>query len=82
MSQTYDEVTRALSDVLEEREREREERGANLRGRGGSNRWPAWLQTVIVVGTMIVTITLAYAALDKRISLVEQKLDFVIRQVK
>lgn len=69
---TYDDVRRALEDDARTRN------GRN--GNGG--KWPQWTQTVLMVGAMIASIVLAYAALDKRISLLEQKLDFVIQKVK
>lgn len=69
---TYDDVRRALNDDAELRE------GRN--GNGG--KWPQWIQTLIMVGAMIATVILAYAALDKRMSLLEQKVDFVIQRVK
>jgi hypothetical protein len=81
MPNTYDEVYTAMLNVLEARDRERIERYGEPRGTQDT-RWPAWLQTVIIVGTIIVTITLAYATLDKRVALVEQKIDYIIRMVK
>lgn len=71
-SETYDDVRRALEDDARTRT------GRN--GNGG--KWPQWTQTVLMVGAMIATIVMAYAALDKRIALVEQKLDYVIQRVK
>lgn len=44
-------------------------------------RWPAWAQLVLAVGAVVVTIVLAYSALDKRISLVEQKIDYIANRV-
>lgn len=44
--------------------------------------WPEWLKLALAALSVIVTITLAYAALDKRIALVEQKLDFLVQQVQ
>lgn len=43
-------------------------------------RWPAWFQLVLAVAVMLVSVTLAYAALDKRIALIEQKLDYLVEQ--
>lgn len=71
---TYEEVRRAMDDA-------RRERGEHSRvGDGG--KWPAWIQTAIAVTLLIATILGAYFSLDKRMSLLEQKLDFVVRQVQ
>jgi hypothetical protein len=48
--------------------------------RGVSNgatlpRLPEWVKLVIATATILVSLTLAWAALDKRIDLVNQKLD-------
>lgn len=62
----YTETRRALADARTER--------------GVSNelqlqKWPEWLKLVLAAGSVIVTMTLAYSALDKRIDLLNQKLD-------
>lgn len=44
-------------------------------GRPDSTRWPEWIKLLLAIGAMVVSITLAWAALDKRISLIDQKLD-------
>ena len=50
-------------------------------------KWARWIQVVIAVGAIVVSIVLAYGALDKRLSMLEQalaeqrqKLDFIIYQ--
>jgi hypothetical protein len=78
MSDAYDDVSRAIRDAREA--------GGPWGGRpvsaDPSKMWPPWLHLVMAVATVIVTVTLAYAALDKRISLIEQKLDYVVQQVR
>jgi hypothetical protein len=69
---TYDDVRRALDDDARSR--------SGRHGNGG--KWPQWIQTVIMIGAMFSAVILAYAALDKRMSLLEQKVDFVIQKVK
>jgi len=71
MESTYDDVRTALEDA-------RTRRGVS----NDPARWPEWLKLVLATGTVIVTITLAYGALDKRIALVEQKLDFIVQQLQ
>ena len=61
---TYGDVRRALEDT-------RTARGAS----NDPTIWPEWLKLLLATLSVIVTVTLAYAALDKRISLVDQKLD-------
>lgn len=73
-SDTYDQVRRAMDDA-------RAEQGDRTRSGDGS-KWPAWIQTAIAVTLLIATILGAYFSLDKRMSLLEQKLDFVVRQVQ
>lgn len=68
---TYEDVRRAVGDALDSR-------GQHQRQDDGS--WRTWVQLVIAVGTIVVTVTLAYGALDKRISLIEQKLNYLVSQ--
>lgn len=68
----YTETRRALADARTER--------------GESNDvvrtpWPEWLKLLIATVSVIVAVTLAYASLDKRMALLEQKLDFIVSQV-
>lgn len=69
ISSTYEEVRRAITD---------ERNGSSQQG----PLLPAWMQLFIAVAAILVSVTLAYSALDKRISLIEQKLDYVVQQVK
>lgn len=76
---TYDQVRQALDD-------ERSSRGEHSRA-GDGGKWPAWVQTAVAVLAVIVSVVLAYGALDKRIALIEQalndqrqKLDLIIYQ--
>jgi hypothetical protein len=69
---TYDDVRRAIDDS-------RTARGVS---NSDDRRFPEWLKLALAALSVIVTVTLAYAALDKRIALVEQKLDFIVQQVQ
>jgi hypothetical protein len=77
----YSETQRAVTDVLNARDEARR-RGAHEMRNGNGGKWPQWVQTMLAVGAVIVSIVLAYATLDKRISLLEQKIDFIVNRVK
>lgn len=47
-----------------------------------SEHWPSWIQTTLAVVAVIASVMMAYSNLDKRIALVEQKIDFIVQQVK
>lgn len=47
-----------------------------------NGRWPQWIQTSVAVLAVIASVFTAYFTLDKRIALLEQKIDFVIQMVK
>lgn len=73
-SDTYREIRQALADEQADQHNSPE-------------RWPQWIQVVLAVGVIVVSVVLAYGALDKRISLIEQalheqrdKLDLIIYQ--
>jgi len=51
------------------------------RGRHDPTRWPEWIKLLIAIISMVVSITLAWAALDKRIALVEQELHLKLNAV-
>lgn len=78
---TYDDVRRAIDDA-------RMARGEQSRSSDGGGGWiPQWIQVVLAVGAIIVSVMLAYGALERRISLIEQalneqrqKLDLIIYQ--
>lgn len=61
---TYEDIRRAIKDEHDDN--------------GG--KWPSWLPFALSIAAVIVSVTLAYAALDKRISLMEQKLDYLVQQ--
>lgn len=71
-SNVYSETMRAIED------------SRATRGYFGNDnedrKWPSWIHVIIAVGAVVVSVVLAYAALDKRISLMEQKLDTIIYQ--
>jgi hypothetical protein len=69
----YSETRRALADA-------RTDRGMSNGVEGP--KWPEWVKLVLATGAIIVSITLAYATLDKRIALLDQKLDFLVQQVQ
>lgn len=64
---TYSETRRAIDDARWERKQ-----GAN------SDDWAGWIKLVITIAAMIVSVTWAWSNLDKRISLMEQKLDYIV----
>lgn len=74
---TYDQTRNAISDVLEARDQ--------ARSRGDRNsdpgKWPAWGQLLLAVLAVIVTVVLAYGALNTRITVVESKLDDLKQQI-
>lgn len=70
-SSTYDDVRSALQDA-------RTARGVS----NDPQRWPEWVKLLLATGAVIVSVTLAYASLDKRLALQEQKLDFIIQQMQ
>ena len=76
---TYNETQRAITDVLEARDQAR--RNGDMRSGTNNNSYPAWIQLVLAVLAVVVTVVLAYGQLDKRISLMEQKLDYVVQRV-
>lgn len=47
-----------------------------------NERLPSWIQTTLAVVAVIASVLMAYSNLDKRIALVEQKIDFIVQQVK
>lgn len=73
LSETYAQTKSAMNDVLDDRDYRRRDSDAG--------RWPQWAQLLLSVGAVIVAVVLAYSALDKRISLIEQKLDYISHQV-
>lgn len=76
---TYDLTRDAINDVLDARDQARKSSGYGARN---GDKWPEWVKLVIAVGTIVVTVTMAYAALDKRMSLLEQKVDYLVQQAK
>lgn len=79
-TETYDDVRRAIDDA-------RIARGEHSRKDDPGGWIPQWIQVVLAVGAVIVSVVLAYGALDKRIALIEQallqqreKLDLIIYQ--
>jgi hypothetical protein len=77
----YAEFQRDLNNVLDARDEARRASGRDQRGNGGT-KWPQLIHLVLAVGAILVTIVLAYATLDKRISMLEQKIDFIVLRVK
>lgn len=63
----YDEIRRAISD--------------DRRVQNGTGKSAEWAKLALTIGVTIVSLTLAYAALDKRMSLLEQKLDALAASV-
>lgn len=74
-SETYDDVRAAIDDA-------RVARGERSRaGDGDGDKWPAWTQLVLSVLAIVVSVVLAYSALDKRITVMESKLDDLKQQI-
>ena len=69
---TYDTVRDAVRRAMDEDR-------AEYRHQRSGDKWPVWFQLSLSVLTVVVAVVLAYAALDKRISLVEQKIDQVLQ---
>lgn len=67
---TYQAVRSAMADEHASRSRNQD-----------PQKWSAWIQTFLAVLAMVVSVMLAYSALDKRITLMEQKLDFLVQRV-
>lgn len=57
------------------------EAAATRRRHTDPTRWPEWIKLLIAIVSMVVSITLAWAALDKRIALVEQELNLKLNAV-
>lgn len=74
MTPTY--TTDDINDILEASQTARRSSGW---GRGGVV--PAWGQLILAVLAVVVSVVLAWSNLDKRMSLLEQKMDYVVRQV-
>jgi hypothetical protein len=74
-SETYDVTRTAIVDVLEARDQ------ARTRGDRDGDHWPAWGQLLLAVITVIVTVVMAYGALNTRITVVESKLDDLKQQI-
>lgn len=77
---TYDEVRRALDE--DRLTRGQFSRAGDAGGGSNGSRWPSWINTAIAVAMLITTILGAYFSLDKRMSLLEQKLDYIVYKVQ
>lgn len=52
-----------------------------MRSKKPDSSWPAWGNLALSVLVVVVTVVLAYSALDKRMSLLEQKMDYIVLRV-
>lgn len=76
-----------IADIMRDANDARDSTGYGRRESDSGGKWPAWVQTAVAVLAVIVSVVLAYGALDKRIALIEQalneqrqKLDLIIYQ--
>jgi hypothetical protein len=75
MDGTYATVREAVRQAMEDDR-------AEYRHQRSGDKWPVWFQLLLSVLIVVVTVVLAYAALDKRITLVELKIDQVLQAQK
>lgn len=47
-----------------------------------NGRWPQWVQTAVAILAVITSVYTAYFTLDKKIALLELKVDFIIQQLQ